>query len=182
MVDIKENNEQSQAFKVYYKFGVDRSYAKIALQFKKSLSTIEKWGRTYNWQERVEDLEKEVKRKTHEKAIVEQELDYKQRNLRVLKRIILEGAKGLQDGTLKITPKILLEAMREEERMRTGIDTTVQINHRFELRGMSNIDIQEMIDNKVKNILGFKELKHFKEISDPIVDAEYKEVKEKEDV
>lgn len=179
-IKLKENNEQHEAFKSYYKDGVERSYAKTALKFKKSVSSIEKWGSQFNWQERVSSMEEESKRKHQEKAIVEQELDYKQRNLKILKRLILEGAKAIQDGTLKITPKILLEAMREEERVRTGIDTTVQVNHRFELRGMSNDDIQKRIDDKVEKILGMRGMKHFKDLDDPI-DVEYKTINNKKE-
>lgn len=181
MVDInkvKESNEQREAFNYYYKCGLEKSYAKTALKFKKSVSTIEKWGSQYNWQKRVSELESELRKKTQERVLVEQELDYKQRNLKILKRLILEGAKSIQDGTLKITAKILLEAMREEDKVRTGTDSTIQVNHRFELRGMSNKDIQRTIDEKVEKILGFKGMTHFKDLQKPI-NAEYKILNEK---
>jgi len=176
-----ETNEQFAAFKYYYQLDLDRSYSKVALKFKKSLSTIEKWGSSFSWQERVEDMSKETKKKAEEKAIIDQEQDYKQRNLKVIKRGILELAKELQAGNLKPTYKALIDLMREEERIRTGVDTTVQINHRFELRDLSNDEIKKRIQQKVDRILKFQDLKRFEDEPDPIIEAEYTEIEESDD-
>lgn len=179
--DYKESTEQLEAFRSYYQDGADRSYAKTALKFKKSLSAIEKWGRAFSWQMRVEEMDKELKKKHQEKAIIEQELDYKQRNLKIIKRGILENAKAIQNGEMKYSVKTLEILINLEEKLRTGVDTNVQVNHRLELRGMSNEDIQSMIDKKVESLVGYKKLKHFNEMEDPIVDAEYSEVSTEEE-
>lgn len=176
---VIERNENHDAFKSYFKDGIDRSYAKTALKFKKSVSTIEKWGSQFNWQERVSELDTESKKRTAEKAIAEQELDYKQRNLRIIKRAILENAKAIQGDKIKYSVKTLELLVNLEERVRTGIDSTVQVNHRFELRGMSNEDIQRRIDEKIEKIFGFRKMKHFKDMRDPI-ETECKVVEQKE--
>lgn len=172
----KQTAEQKEAFKKYYELGEDRSYAKVALLMKMSISSMESWGTTFGWVKKVEELDIEANQKQQERAIVEKEVDYKQRNLKIIKRYLLECAKAIQEGKMKVTVKGMMDAMREEERIRTGVGNTIEVNHKFELRGLSN----EEVENKVKEVVSrfnkFQEIKNFGDMDDPI-DAEYKEIK-----
>ena len=171
----KESAVQREGFEYYYSLGSERSYAKVALKFKKSKSTIELWGKTYKWQVRTAERE-ELRRKTaHEQAVVEKELDYNQRNLRIIRRGIIEHAKAIQKNDLTMSYRSLDALIEREKRIITGIDSNVEVNHKMELRGMTNDQIEKAVDERIGNLTKFKKLKKFEETNEPI-DVEFKEL------
>ena len=161
------------AFDYYYGLGVDRSYSKVALKFQKAVSTVEKWGKTYNWQNRVEERDTKKRKKANEQAIVEKELDYTQRNLKIIRRGILEHAKAIQEGQLKPSYKVLIDLIHMEHRLVTGTSGTLEVTHKMELSKMSNEEIENTINEKLEKLVGLKGIQDFKQLKDPIIDAEY---------
>jgi len=173
MANKDESALVREAFNYYYALGNERSYARVALKFHKAVSTVEKWGKTYKWQERVEEREIEKRKKVTEQAVVEKEMDHTQRNLKIIRRGILEHAKAIQDKTLKPSYKILIELIEAERKILTGNLGEVNVNHRIEIGKMNNAEIQAMIEKKLNTLLEFKKIDSFKDIKDPIIDAEY---------
>jgi len=163
------------AFNYYYSLGNERAYSRVALKFHKALSTVEKWGKQYSWQERVESLDAEKRKKVTEQAIVEKELDHTQRNLKIIRRGILEHAKAIQNGTLKPSYKVLIELIEAERKILTGNIGEMNVTHRIEIAKMDNDEIKKIIGEKLKGLLEFKQLQDFSQIADPIIDAEYSE-------
>jgi len=173
-----ESSVQREAFKYYYEDGENRSYAKVAVKFQKSLSTIEKWGKSFKWQERVEDLSKEKQKRAEQNAIVEHELDYVQRNLKIVRRGILEHAKAIQNQELKLSYKSLMELMELEKRLREGVDGKFEVRHKFDLSGLTNDQIQQRIDERLQKLERFRQVVSFDKLKDPLtIDADYSEEK-----
>jgi hypothetical protein len=165
-----------EAFNYYYALGNERSYARVALKFHKAVSTVEKWGKAYNWQAKVEEREVEKRKKVVEQAIVEKELDYTQRNLKIIRRGILEHAKAIQNGSLKPSYKVLIELIEAERRIVTGNMGEVNVNHRIELGKLTNDEIKKAIDEKLNKLVGFQQIASFSAMKDPILDAEYTDI------
>jgi hypothetical protein len=49
----RESGQAWQAFQLYLSLGIERSYEKVRQQLGKSRTIIERWGREWNWQERL---------------------------------------------------------------------------------------------------------------------------------
>jgi len=169
----KENQQQKDAFQYYFQMGGERSYVKVATKFKVAISTVERWGKVYKWQDRVQKLEADVRSKMLEQQVVEKELDYRQRNLRIIKRGILEHAKAINVGQLKPSYKHLMDLVRLEEEIRTGISSRSEVNHTIQLKGLTNDEISEKTNKILEEI---KRLKGMRKINGEIIDADFKEV------
>jgi len=70
---MKETLRHKEAFEYYYILGDKRSYPQVASKFTVSRTSIKKWSKAFNWQERVEqrDIEigKELEAKTNETVL-----------------------------------------------------------------------------------------------------------------
>lgn len=105
-----ETPEQKQAFETYFMMGEDRSYRKLAKMLNKGVTTIYNWAQWFNWQERIEEREKQVQK------IVEE------RNNKTMAELKLEQAR-LIDATLsrfweKVKAgKIEIESWQDYERL-----------------------------------------------------------------
>lgn len=161
-----------EAFEYYYALGVDRSYSKVALKYHKALSTVEKWGKAFEWKNKLEERDIEKRKRATEQAIVEKELDHTQRNLKIIRRGILECAKAIQTGEIKPSYKVLIDLIEAERKILTGNVGEIHINHRIEIGKMSNVEIEKTINDKLNKLLEFKKIQKFSAIEDPIIDAE----------
>jgi len=52
---MKETLRHREAFEYYYVLGNDRSYPQVASKFTVSLTSVKKWAKEFNWQQRVQD-------------------------------------------------------------------------------------------------------------------------------
>jgi len=171
--ESKETQLQKDAFEYYYKTD-PRSYAKTALWAKKAMSTIERWGSEHKWVERAEDRDAKKRKSLVEKAEVDKELDYQQRNLRIVKRGILEHAKAITEGLVTPTYKSLIDLMNYEDRIRTGRDSRVEVAHYLEIRGMDNVQLTEKVREIAHQIVNMRQMETLD--GTKLIEAEYKEV------
>jgi hypothetical protein len=78
--EMKETLRHKEAFEYYYILGDKRSYPQVASKFTVSRTSIKKWSKAFNWQERVEqrDIEigKGLEAKTNEN-VVNTKADYR---------------------------------------------------------------------------------------------------------
>ena len=113
MVETKRHGD---AFDCYYSLGDSRSYAEVGRKLSVSKTSVEKWGREFNWKERVIQRDLEVNKKTEEKtnkAIVNTKADYRAsigKDLKSLdlfkqraERLIADFSELVEDGKVKIT-------------------------------------------------------------------------------
>lgn len=77
---MAETFQQKEAFEYYYSMGGDRSYTQVAQRFNVSKTTVGKWGKNYNWLERVEQRDIENSRRLEKKTnntIVNEKANYR---------------------------------------------------------------------------------------------------------
>lgn len=126
MVETKRHGD---AFDVYYTLGADRSYAEVGRKLGVSKTSIEKWGREFNWKERVILRDLEINKKVEDKTndhIVNTKADYRAIiKDRLEEDIALDGyavaligkaKKRIESGDMKVeTIKELVELMKAHQ-------------------------------------------------------------------
>lgn len=60
MAKPRESSKHLDAFELYYTLGDNRSYAKVAEQFKVSIGTVNRWASKYSWQRRVVERDHKI--------------------------------------------------------------------------------------------------------------------------
>ena len=123
----QEDEEQRQAFELYYGLGFRRSYAQVAHQVGVSLSTIKNWARAFRWQERID--QRGLPHITAHQAAGQQESDDQLNRYRQL----IEAAQAttlksmtVTSGKTTVRELIRLLAMRldsEETALATALDS-----------------------------------------------------------
>jgi len=77
---MKEVLKHKEAFEYYYSLGDKRSYPQVAFKFTVSRTSIKKWSKAFNWQDRIvqRDIEngKELSKKVNNN-IVNSKADYR---------------------------------------------------------------------------------------------------------
>ena len=103
----QENELQKQAFEMYYGLGLKRTYAVVAKEFEKSISTIKNWSRAFGWRQRIEQRNaartRSLGESAHDDAVEQTE--------RLLKLVEVAEAwtmKHLAEGRTKPTVKELI--------------------------------------------------------------------------
>lgn len=91
----EETPEQKQAFETYFLMGDDRSYRKLAKTLGKGSTTISNWSKWFNWQERIEERDKQVDK------IVEQ------RNNKTMAELKLEQARQIDAVMNRFWEKVM---------------------------------------------------------------------------
>ena len=96
-----ETLRHSEAFELYYTMGLDRSYEKVALEFGVSVGTVTRWGKHFNWRERVKERDSENAKRLAtitDNTVIEDKLNYR----KILKASIATYVNGLKDGTIVV--------------------------------------------------------------------------------
>lgn len=156
---MKETPIQKEAFETYCRLGFERTYAKIGVKFGRAIRTVEKWGRDLNWQVRVQEWESNNRKKAAERQEVEQEVDWLQRDLKIVKRAIYEHAKAISNGDLKPTYKSLESLMNLEIKLRTGYDQSISVRHQLDVKNLSNDQVKLRILEEVQKLQRISSLK-----------------------
>jgi len=99
---MKEKLKHKEAFEYYYSLGDKRSYPKVASKFTVSRTSIKKWSKAFNWQDRIElrdiDNGKKLEAKT-DKAVVNSKADYRA----LIRKTVDLYKKKLDDGKIIIS-------------------------------------------------------------------------------
>lgn len=118
---MQEKLRHREAFEYYYSLGSSRSYPQVASQFTVSLTSVKKWAKSFNWQERVLDRDMKNARKL-EKQTDETLLETKAKYLTIIQDTLQKYESALQSGDIKIssvkdlaTLANLEMSLREEE-------------------------------------------------------------------
>lgn len=173
---MKESQLHRDAFEYYYGLQVDRSYAKVAMKFGKALKTIEKWGRAFKWQKKIENREAEARKKASEQALSEREVDWMQRDLRIVKKGIIDHLQAIHDGRMKPTYKTLIDLIQLESKLRTGYDKAISVRAQLEIKDLTEGELKNRILSTVGELKNFMNIQHFDKIKADIIDAEYKAI------
>lgn len=117
---MQETKRHGDAFDYYYSLGKERSYAEVGRKLGVSKTSVDKWGKEFNWQFRITQRDLDINKKTEEKtnkAIVNTKADYRAgiaENLQSLKTI-RQGYKKLIDDAIEAIKKGEIEINNAKE-------------------------------------------------------------------
>lgn len=102
MAGMTETYRHMEAFEYYYSLGLDRSYAKVANHFNVSVQSVERWGKSFKWRDRVtaRDLDAGQKLRERNETTI---LDEKEQYRRIIKASLASYVAELKAGKIKVT-------------------------------------------------------------------------------
>lgn len=101
-----ESEKAFEAFKLYRDMGEERTISAVVKMLGKSRNLIDRWGKRWNWKERVRAYDNELEKQAKEKAVK----DYKNMTERHIKIAI-----QLQDKALKALKNLKTEEMAAKD-------------------------------------------------------------------
>jgi transposase len=114
---VKEQEHQTKAFEFYYGLGEGRSYGLVAREFGVSPATVKVWGKAFGWRERCRERDAQAARAMAERSL-EENVEGLARNRKIVKMGLLQVAKAVAEGKVKVTMADLDRLVRLEEYLR----------------------------------------------------------------
>ncbi len=139
----KEQSHHEKAFEYYYALGEKRSYEKVAKEFNVSPSTVKLWGTSLRWKERLKERDLQVAREVASRTIAD-EVNHRERNLKIVNVAMVKLAKGIVDGTVKMNMGDLDKLIRLESFLRDEPDSRQEVVF-SELKDKSIEELREMV-------------------------------------
>ena len=144
---VKEQPHHERAFEHYYGIGEKRSYDKITTEFSVSLSTVKLWGKSFNWKRRVKDRDIQIAREMASRTLGD-EVNHRERNLQIVHMALVQLAKAVADGQVKMNLGDLDRLIRLEAFLRDEPDSRQEIIV-ADLRTKSDEELREMIQKEL---------------------------------
>ena len=116
---MKEREHHMKAFEFYYALGEGRSYRQVAEQFGVSMGTVKLWGRSFDWKGRIAERDAEVARAMADRS-VKKGVERGLRNSKIIEMGLVQVAKAIAEGKVKMTVSDLDRLIRLEEYLREG--------------------------------------------------------------
>ena len=110
---MKEQEHHKKAFEYYYTLGESRSLPKVAARLGVSLASVKLWSRSFDWHQRLNDRDAEVARAMASRALSD-EVENRARNKQLVKMALLQLAKAIAEGKIKMTLADLDKLIRLE--------------------------------------------------------------------
>jgi len=96
----RESHQAFEAFSTYLNMGSERSYTKVGRQLGKSKDLIDRWGRDWNWQERIRAYDNDLARQAHDQAAREV-VEMQKRQIKIAMMIQQKAAEALKEMPTK---------------------------------------------------------------------------------
>jgi len=112
-----EQEHHKKAFEFYYGLGEGRKYGQVAEEFGVSLGAVKLWGRSFGWKRRVGERDAEIA-KTLAHRNKEDAVERLARNRKIVKMGLVQVAKAIAEGKVKVTLADLDRLVRLEEFLR----------------------------------------------------------------
>ncbi len=158
---VKEQPHHEKAFEYYYALGEKRSYEKVAKEFNVSPSTVKLWGKSLRWKERLKERDLQVAREVAGRTLAD-EVSHRERNLQIVHMALVQLAKAVADGQVKMALGDLDRLIRLESFLRDEPDSRQEIVFP-DLKGKSREELREMVRQEVEVL---EELETWKEESE----------------
>lgn len=140
---MKETLKHKEAFEYYYGLGDQRSYPAVARKFTVSVTSIKKWAKAFNWQERVEQRDIENARRLEEKTnetVVATKATYR----KIIKAAIGRWVKRFQGGEIDVESVWDLERLVKLDLLLMG-EPTDRSEHESRVTERHEYDIVQRI-------------------------------------
>jgi hypothetical protein len=144
---VKEQSHQVKAFEYYYSLGEHRSYDKVAAKFGVARSTVKLWGTSFRWRERIRDRDLEVAREVATRTL-HSEVSRRERNTQIIHMAILQLAKAVAEGQVKMTLSDLDKLIRLEAYLNDEPDSRQEIIL-SDLQDKSDDELRAMVKREI---------------------------------
>ena len=146
----REQPHHERAFEYYYALGEKRSYGKVAEKFGASLSAVKLWGKSFRWKQRVRERDLEVVRQMASRTLSD-EVNHRERNLQIVHMALVQLAKAVADGRVKMNLGDLDRLIRLESFLRDEPDSRQEVVF-GDLRNKSTEELREMIRQEMETL------------------------------
>jgi hypothetical protein len=109
----KEQPHHLRAFEHYYGLGEQRSYERVATALSVAPSTVKLWARSFGWRDRLCERDLEVAREVAGRTMTE-EVSRRERSLQIVHLAMVQLAKAIAEGEVKMTLADLDKLIRLE--------------------------------------------------------------------
>ena len=145
---VREQPHHEKAFEYYYALGEKRSYEKVAGEFNVSPSTVKLWGKSLRWKQRLKERDLQVARGVASRTLAD-EVSHRERNLQIVHMALVQLARAVADGEVKMALGDLDRLIRLESFLRDEPDSRQEVVF-GDLRNKSREEIQEMVRQEME--------------------------------
>ncbi len=145
---VKEQAHQEKAFEFYYAMGERRSYEKVSAKFGVALSTVKLWGKSFNWKERIRERDIQVAREMATRALSD-EVSRRERSLQIVQMALVQLAKAIAEGKVKMTLGDLDKLIRLEAFLSDLPDSRQEVIF-ADLKNKSTEELREMMRKEIE--------------------------------
>jgi hypothetical protein len=114
---VKEQEHQKKAFEFYYGLGEGRSYKLVADEFGVAVPTVKIWGKAFGWRGRCSERDAQAVRTMADRSL-EENVESLARNRKLVKMGLIQIARAVAEGKVKVTMADLDRLVRLEEYLR----------------------------------------------------------------
>ena len=143
-----EKEHNTQAFETYYALGPKRSHSAVAKKLGVSVSTIKNWSRSFRWRERIAERDTQVAKKVASRTL-NTEVARTQRSLQIVQMSIVQLAKAVSQGKVKMTLADLDKLIRLEAFLSDQPDARTEIVV-SDLKNKSTEELRVMIKEEIE--------------------------------
>ena len=147
---VSEQPHHERAFEHYYALGEKRAYSKVAKKFGVAPSTVKLWGKSFGWKRRVRERELQVAREMAGRTLKD-EVNHRERNLQIVHMALVQLAKAVADGRVKMNLGDLDRLIRLESFLRDEPDSRQEVVF-GDLRNKSTQELREMMRQEMETL------------------------------
>lgn len=144
----KEQPHHLRAFEHYYGLGEQRSYERVATELSVAPSTVKLWARSFGWRERLRERDLEVAREVAGRTLTD-EVSRRERSLQIVHLAMVQLARAIADGEVKMTLADLDKLIRLEAFLSDEPESRYQIVI-GELGGKSDVELRELVKEELE--------------------------------
>ena len=145
---VKEQPHQVKALEYYYSLSEHRSYEKVAAEFGVASSTVKLWGKSFGWRKRIQQRDVEIARDVATRTLMD-ERNRRERSLQIVHMALVQLAKGIAEGDVKMTLGDLDKLIRLETFLSNEPDSRQEIVF-AELKNKSDQELREMVREEMR--------------------------------
>ncbi len=147
---VREQPHHEKAFEYYYGLREKRSYGKVAREFNVSASTVKFWGKSLRWKQRLKERDFQVARTVANRTLAD-EVNHRERNLQIVHMALVQLAKAVADGQVKMALGDLDRLIRLESFLRDEPDSRQEVVF-GDLRNKSREELREMVREEMETL------------------------------
>jgi hypothetical protein len=144
----KEQPHHLRALEHNNGLGEGRSYERVAAEFQVAASTVKLWARSFRWQDRVRDRDIEIAREVAGRTMSD-EVNRRERSLQIVHLALVQLAKAIAEGDLRMTLSDLDKLIRLEAFLCDEPESRHELVF-HDLRDKSDSELREMVRQEIE--------------------------------